>query len=126
LFFVRPDELLATGTRQWAKPVRNRCLIPADGCYEWARVGKGKIPMRVGMKDQKPLTMAGLWDLWRDPDGEMLYSFTIITAFYLGRNGAVPLRADGSLRSFTAAQRPEKRLIGMHRARPPRTTASAL
>jgi putative SOS response-associated peptidase YedK len=58
---------------------RNRCLIPADGFYEWVRIGKGKIPMRVRMKDQKPFTMAGLWNLWRDPDGEMLYSFTIIT-----------------------------------------------
>jgi putative SOS response-associated peptidase YedK len=58
---------------------RNRCLIPADGFFEWVRIGKGKIPMRVRMRDQKPFTMAGLWDLWSDPDGEMLYSFTIIT-----------------------------------------------
>jgi putative SOS response-associated peptidase YedK len=58
---------------------RNRCLIPADGFYEWARIGKGKIPMRVRMRDRRPFTMAGLWDVWRDPDGEELYSFTIIT-----------------------------------------------
>ena len=58
---------------------RNRCLVPADGFYEWARVGKGKIPMRVRMKDQKSFTMPGLWDLWRDPDDEELYSFTIMT-----------------------------------------------
>jgi putative SOS response-associated peptidase YedK len=58
---------------------RNRCLIPADGFFEWRRIDRGKIPMRVRMKDQRPFTMAGLWDLWRDPDGEPLYSFTIIT-----------------------------------------------
>jgi putative SOS response-associated peptidase YedK len=58
---------------------RNRCLVPADGFYEWARVGKGKIPMRVRIRDQNPFTMAGLWDVWRDPDGEELYTFTIIT-----------------------------------------------
>jgi putative SOS response-associated peptidase YedK len=58
---------------------RNRCLIPADGFFEWRRIGRGKIPMRVRMKDQKPFTMAGLWELWRDPDGEALYSFTIVT-----------------------------------------------
>jgi putative SOS response-associated peptidase YedK len=58
---------------------RNCCLIPADGFFEWRRVGRGKIPMRVRIKDQKPFTMPGLWDLWRNPDGEMLYSFTIIT-----------------------------------------------
>jgi putative SOS response-associated peptidase YedK len=56
-----------------------RCLVPADGFFDWRRAGKGKIPMRVRMKDQKPFTMAGLWDLWRDPDGEELYGFTIIT-----------------------------------------------
>jgi putative SOS response-associated peptidase YedK len=56
-----------------------RCLVPADGFFEWARVGKGKIPMNVRMKDQRPFTFAGLWDVWRDPDGEQLYTFTIIT-----------------------------------------------
>lgn len=56
-----------------------RCLVPADGFFEWARAGKGKIPMRVRMKDQRPFTIAGLWDIWRDPDGEELYTFTIIT-----------------------------------------------
>jgi putative SOS response-associated peptidase YedK len=56
-----------------------RCLVPADGFFEWRRIGKGKIPMRVRMKDRRPFTMAGLWDVWRDPDGEELYTFTIIT-----------------------------------------------
>jgi putative SOS response-associated peptidase YedK len=57
-----------------------RCLVPADGFLEWRRIGKAKIPMRVRMKDQRPFTMAGLWDVWRDPDGRELYTFTIITA----------------------------------------------
>jgi putative SOS response-associated peptidase YedK len=46
-----------------------RCLVPADGFFDWRRVGKAKIPMRVRMKDQRPFTFAGLWDVWRDPDG---------------------------------------------------------
>jgi putative SOS response-associated peptidase YedK len=58
---------------------RRRCLVPADEFFEWRRIGKGKIPMRVRMKNQRPFTMAGLWDVWRDPDGEELYTFTIIT-----------------------------------------------
>jgi putative SOS response-associated peptidase YedK len=56
-----------------------RCLVPADGFYEWARVGKRKIPMRIRMKDRRPFTMAGLWDVWRDPEAGELSSFTIIT-----------------------------------------------
>ena len=36
--------------------------------------------MRVRIKDQSPFTLAGLWEVWRDPDGEELYTFTIITA----------------------------------------------
>ena len=57
----------------------HRCLVPANGFYEWARIGKSKIPMRVRMKDRRPFTMAGLWDLWRDREGGELYSFTVIT-----------------------------------------------
>ena len=58
----------------------HRCLIPADGFYEWRREGKGKVPMRVVMKDRQLFTFAGLWDVWRsDPEGGELYTFTIIT-----------------------------------------------
>jgi putative SOS response-associated peptidase YedK len=49
-----------------------RCLVPADGFLEWRRIGKGKIPMHVRRKNWQPFTMAGLWDVWRDPDGEEL------------------------------------------------------
>jgi putative SOS response-associated peptidase YedK len=48
--------------------------------YEWRREGKGKVPMRIAMKDRQLFTFAGLWDVWRgDPDGGELYTFTIIT-----------------------------------------------
>jgi putative SOS response-associated peptidase YedK len=58
----------------------HRCLIPADGFYEWRREGKGKVPMRIVMKDRQLFTFAGLWDVWRgDPEGGELYTFTIIT-----------------------------------------------
>jgi hypothetical protein len=43
----------------------HRCLIPADGFYEWRRDGKGKVPMRIVMKDRQLFTFAGLWDVWR-------------------------------------------------------------
>jgi putative SOS response-associated peptidase YedK len=57
-----------------------RCLIPADGFYEWRREGKGKVPMRIVMKDRQLFIFAGLCDVWRgDPEGGDLYTFTIIT-----------------------------------------------
>src|SRR6185369_16495767 len=58
-----------------------RCLIPADGFYEWqAKAGaKTKIPHFIHMKDRKPFAFAGLWDEWHSPDGATLRTFTIIT-----------------------------------------------
>ena len=59
--------------------MRRRCLVLADGFYEWQRVGKAKRPMRIVMKSGEPFAFAGLWDSWRDPDGEIVRSCTIIT-----------------------------------------------
>ena len=57
-----------------------RCLVIADGFYEWqAQGGKGKIPMYITLKDQQPFAFAGLWDLWKRPDGEELRTCTIVT-----------------------------------------------
>jgi putative SOS response-associated peptidase YedK len=58
---------------------RRRCIIPADGFYEWRKEGKRKTPMWVHLKDRKPFAFAGLWDVWRKPDGKRVGSFTIIT-----------------------------------------------
>ena len=58
---------------------RRRCLVLADGFYEWRRVGSSRIPMRIVMKSGEPFAFAGLWDSWRDPEGEMVRSCTIIT-----------------------------------------------
>src|SRR2546426_2510305 len=56
-----------------------RCLVPADGFYEWRQEGKSKVPMWIHLKSRVPFAFAGLWDYWRDPAGKELYSFTIIT-----------------------------------------------
>jgi putative SOS response-associated peptidase YedK len=58
---------------------RRRCIIPADGFYEWRKEGKRKVPMWVHHKTKEPLALAGLWDVWRKPDGKRVESFTIIT-----------------------------------------------
>ena len=56
---------------------RRRCLIPADGFYEWKVVNGHKIPHHIRMKDGKVFAFAGLWDRW-ESDGESLDSCTII------------------------------------------------
>ncbi len=57
-----------------------RCLIPADGFYEWQKLDKGKLPHYVHAKDGDPLPLAGLWSSWKDPEtGERIRSCTIVT-----------------------------------------------
>jgi putative SOS response-associated peptidase YedK len=59
---------------------QRRCLILADGFYEWRREGKRKVPMWIHLKNREPFAFAGLWDSWRDPAlGDVLNTFTIIT-----------------------------------------------
>lgn len=59
---------------------RHRCLIPADGFYEWKQApGGGKQPIHVGMKDERPFAFAGLTERWLSPGGEVLDSCTIVT-----------------------------------------------
>ena len=59
---------------------KRRCLIPADGFYEWQRLPKGKLPHYIYGADQAPLALAGLWSSWKDPDsGDRVLSCTIIT-----------------------------------------------
>jgi putative SOS response-associated peptidase YedK len=56
-----------------------RCLVPADGFYEWKKERSGKIPMYITLKDGSPFAFAGLWDLWRDPEGRQIRTCTLIT-----------------------------------------------
>ena len=57
-----------------------RCIIPADGFYEWERLeGGGKLPHYISRADGAPLALAGLWASWRSPEGERLTTCTILT-----------------------------------------------
>lgn len=58
---------------------RRRCLVVADGFYEWKREGKSKIPMYVHRQSHGPIAFAGLWERWRTPEDNVLYSCTIVT-----------------------------------------------
>jgi putative SOS response-associated peptidase YedK len=56
-----------------------RCLIPADGFYEWRKMGSVKQPYCVEVGDGEVFALAGLWDQWTSPDGEIIESCTILT-----------------------------------------------
>ena len=59
---------------------QRRCLVPADGFYEWRKEGTKKLPWRFHLPDNAPFCFAGLWESWRDPETKApLESFTIIT-----------------------------------------------
>ncbi len=56
-----------------------RCLIPADGFYEWKREGKRKQPYRITIRERKVFSFAGLWESWTSPEGDRIDSCCIIT-----------------------------------------------
>ncbi|NBC15252.1 MAG: hypothetical protein GVY09_18325 [Gammaproteobacteria bacterium] len=65
---------------------RRRCLIPAEGFYEWQapagdaqqQKGKPKQPFFIHLKDKAPILLAGLWEYWRPEDGDPVHSCTIV------------------------------------------------
>jgi putative SOS response-associated peptidase YedK len=56
-----------------------RCLIPADGFYEWKRAGAWRQPYYVHLKSGAPFAFAGLWEAWTGPNGEEVESAAIVT-----------------------------------------------
>ena len=58
---------------------RRRCLIPADGFYEWRKQSSGRDPVFIRRKDGDIFAFAGLWEKWTAPNGEPLWTTTIIT-----------------------------------------------
>ena len=56
-----------------------RCLIPADGFYEWARTGKGKRPYCFEVNGGELFAFAGIWDRWKDSSGKLVETCSILT-----------------------------------------------
>ena len=58
---------------------RRRCLVLADGFFEWRREGKAKVPTYIFLKSGHPFALAGLWETWESPEGELVRSCSIVT-----------------------------------------------
>jgi len=57
----------------------NRCIIPISGFYEWSHSGGRKIPHYIHLSDNSPISLAGIGEHWKSPEGEELETFSILT-----------------------------------------------
>jgi putative SOS response-associated peptidase YedK len=72
-------ETVATKPAFRAALRKRRCLIPADGFYEWQPAGRRKQPVYITLKTREPFSFAGLWESWTAPEREEIKTCTIIT-----------------------------------------------
>jgi len=72
-------ETVASKPYFWQAFQTKRCLVLADGFYEWQRTGKGKRPYRITLKTGEPFAFAGLWSMGRDGQGRPWSTFAMIT-----------------------------------------------
>lgn len=72
-------ETVATSPAFRAAFRQRRCLVLADGFYEWQRQEKRKQPFYLRLQDESPFAFAGLWEHWDGPDGQVIESCTLIT-----------------------------------------------
>lgn len=70
-----------TTANTWCEPFkRRRCLVPADGFYEWPKDARPpKQPYAFSLINGNPFAFAGVWDAWKDAEGHWLQSFAIVT-----------------------------------------------
>lgn len=89
LFNARAETLATSGAFRESFR-RRRCIVPADGFYEWQRAGGVRQPFLIHRVDGTPLALAGLWSGWRHPEtDQVIRTFTIVTTAANGLLGAV-------------------------------------
>jgi putative SOS response-associated peptidase YedK len=78
---ARAESIMKAPT--WREPFKKRrCLVPASAYYEWRKEGKPpKQPYAFELANGHPLAFAGLWDAWKDKEGQWMQSFAIVTTF---------------------------------------------
>lgn len=96
---------------------RRRCLIPADGFYEWKAEDGRKYPFLFTLKERKPFTFAGLWETWRSQEGGVINSCTIITtepnSLVAQYHDRMPVILDNKNRWEWLEERPKEELKAM-------------
>jgi len=68
---------------------RRRCLVPADGYFEWQKQGTHKQPWYLSAREREPLAMAGLYEVWRDGQGPWLWTCTVVTTEAADEHGDI-------------------------------------
>ena len=58
---------------------KRRCLVAVDGWYEWKREAGGKTPHALARSDGRPTVLGGIWECWRSPIGDRLFTLAIVT-----------------------------------------------
>jgi putative SOS response-associated peptidase YedK len=78
---------------------QRRCLIPADGFFEWKSVDDGKQPIHITLPGRRPFAFAGLWERWHSPEGQDVLSCCLLTSaanrFMQGIHNRMPVILDG-------------------------------
>jgi len=75
---ARSETVAEKPSFRWAFQ-KTRCLVPADGFYEWKRTGGVKQPYHITLRGRGLFAFAGLWDEWTSRDGDRLLSYTVLT-----------------------------------------------
>jgi putative SOS response-associated peptidase YedK len=80
--------------------IRQRCIVPVSGFYEWKRSGELRRPFRIYLRDETIMSVAGIWDTWRPGTPEQHHSFSILTTsandFMKGIHNRMPVILDRS------------------------------
>lgn len=102
---------------------KRRCLIVADGFYEWKRTASGKVPHYLRLKNHRPFAFAGLWECWKAADQSPVYSCTILTVapnpLVAEIHDRMPVILEGAQRdTWLASDADSKRLAAILRPLP--------
>ncbi len=77
---ARSDTMYEKPSYRSASKYGRRCLIPAEGIFEWQAVNKKKYPYFIHMKDNSPFFMGGIWEEWTERNtGELMKTFSLVT-----------------------------------------------